>query len=154
MKIRVKLLVLFMLFISTRAYSQGLFVITMNNLDFGDVYIGYSKTVAHTDAGAAKFRTYHTRPGNRNLQITFTLPSSLVYSSYSVPITFGPTTSAYSLTDLPTGRTNFDPQTPLYYYGIRRDINLYIWLGGSVNIPTNVIPGTYTGTITITVVMI
>ena len=142
------------LLISENAFSQSLFINRLNNLDFGDVYIGYSKTVAHNNASAAKFRLYHTRIGNRNVRITFTLPSSLVNGSYNVPITFGSTTSAYSRYDLTTGRTAFNPNTPLTYNNLPRNAYLYIWLGGAITVPTNVIPGIYTATITVTVVII
>ncbi len=142
------------LFIHHNGFSQGLIINTLDNLDFGDVYIGYSSTIGHTDAGAAKFRIDHDLPGNYNLQITFTLPGSLNNGSYSVPIIFGSTTTAYSLTDLPTGRINFDPNTPLTYYKFKRKDNLYIWLGGTINVSTNIIPGLYTSTITVTVVII
>ena len=142
------------LFIHNNGFSQGLIINTLNNLDFGDVYIGYSRTITHTDAGAAKFRIDYDLSGNYNLQITFTLPGSLNNGSYSVPITFGSTTTAYSLTDLPTGRINFDPNTRLTYNKSRRQDNLYIWLGGIINVPTNIIPGLYTATITVTVVII
>ena len=143
------------LFIHNNVFSQSLIINTLNNLDFGDVYIGYSSTITHTDAGAAKFIIDHNmQGGNQELQITFTLPGSFNNGSYSVPITFGSTTTAYSLTDLPTGRINFDPNTPLTYYKFKRKDNLYIWLGGTINVPTNIIPGLYTATITVTVVII
>jgi hypothetical protein len=148
------ILITLFLLISENILSQNLFIVTLNNLDFGDVYIGYPKTVAHTDAGAAKFRIYHTRTGNRNVRITFTLPSSLVNGSYAIPVTFGSTTSAYSRNDLTTGRTAFNPSTPLTYNNLPRNAFLYIWLGGAITITTNVIPGIYTATITVTVVII
>jgi len=146
-------LALFLL-ISENMFSQSLFISRLNNLDFGDVYIGYPKTVAHNDAGAAKFRTYHTLFFSRNIRITFTLPSSLINGSYTVPVTFSSATSAYSRNDLPTGRTAFSPNTPLTYNGLPRNAYLYIWLGGAITVPINVIPGIYTATITVTVVII
>jgi hypothetical protein len=148
------ILIALFLLISENILSQNLFIVTLNNLDFGDVYIGYSKTINHIDAGAAKFRTYHTYFSNRNIRITFTLPSTLVNGSYTIPVTFSSTTSAYSRFDLTTGRTAFNPNTPLTYNSLPRNAYLYIWLGGAITIPTNVIPGIYTATITVTVVII
>lgn len=142
------------LLINENVFSQNLFINTLNNLNFGDVYIGYSQTVLHTDAGAAKFSLYQDISKDANLQITFTLPGSLINGAYSVPITFSSATTAYSLIDLPTGRTTFNPSTPLTYNKLKRNTNLYIWLGGAVNLPTNIIPGIYTATITLTVVKI
>jgi hypothetical protein len=142
------------LFFEDNIFPQDLIINTYNNLDFGDVYIGYSSTISHTDAGAAKFRIDHSLPGNKDLQITFTLPSSLRNGIYSVPILFSSTYSAYSLVDIPTGRTNFNPNVPLMYYKFKRNQFLYTWLGGSINVPTNIVPGIYTATITVTVVII
>ena len=153
-KISSLILIALFLLISENVFSQNLFIFTLNNLDFGDVYIGYPKTVAHTDAGAAKFRIYQNKSKDEDVRITFTLPSSLINGSYTVPITFGSATSAYSLNDLPTGRITFNPNTPLTYLGLKRNTNLYIWLGGAINVPTSSIPGIYTATITVTVVII
>jgi hypothetical protein len=146
------ILIAFFLLTSNTVFSQNVFFFTLNNLDFGDVYIGYSKIVNHTDAGAAKFRTYQNRLNNPNVTITFTLPSTLDNGSYTIPITFGSTTSAYSLTDLPTGRTNFNPNSPLIMR-LSRNRNLYLWLGGSINLPASIIPGIYSSTITVTIVV-
>lgn len=148
------ILIALFLLISENVFSQSLFILTLNNLNFGDVYIGYSKTVTHTNAGAAKFRTYHTYFSNRNIRITFSLPGTLRNGSYTIPISFGSTTSAWSLTDLPTGRTNFNPNNSLTRNNLGRNVSLYIWLGGAITVPTNVIPGIYTATITVTVVII
>ena len=139
--------------INQNVFSQDVFAFTLNNLDFGDVYIGYSKIVNHTDAGAAKFRLYQNRKNNPNINVTFALPGSLVNGTYSVPVTFGSTTSAWSLTDLPTGRTNFNPNTTLRRR-LARNTNLYIWLGGNVIIPVSNIPGVYSGTITVTITVL
>jgi hypothetical protein len=133
-------------------FSQNAFIYTLNNLDFGDVYIGYPKTVNHTDAGAAKFRAYQDRRNNAWILINFTLPSTLNNASYTVPIAFGSTTSAWSLNDLPSGRTNFDPNSFLITR-IRRNDDIFIWLGGSITVPTNCIPGIYSSTITVTMIV-
>jgi hypothetical protein len=141
----------FVCIINGNTFSQSVTAFAENNLSFGDVYMGYSKTVNHLDATAAKFRLVHNFAGNPNFIISFTLPGSLVFNSYNVPISFGAATSAYNTTDSPSGRTSFNPNSPLSAK-ILPNRSFYIWLGGVVNIPTNVIPGTYTGTITVTVV--
>jgi hypothetical protein len=130
--------------------SQGVTAITLNNMDFGDVYIGYSKIIHHTDAGAAKFRMDQKILGNPYVAINFTLPTSLDNGLYSIPVTFSSTTAAWSNTDLPTGRTNFDPTSTLTIRLHRRDY-LYIWLGGNISVPTNSVPGIYSSTIIVTI---
>lgn len=150
-KVFLQILFLFTFYCGT-VYSQNVFFYTLSNLDFGDVFLGYSKTVNHTDVGAAKFQTYQNRANNPFVQITFTLPSALRNGSYSVPITFSSATSAYSTIDSPTGRTNFNPSNALFGR-LSRNTRVYFWLGGSVSVPTNIIPGTYSATITATIVV-
>lgn len=139
--------------INASVFSQDLIINTLNNLDFGDVYIGYSKTVNHADIGAAKFRIDHNIPGNQDLQITFTLPNTLNNGAYSIPITFSSATTAYSIIDNLSGRVNFNPNTTFTYTKFKRKDLLYLWLGGIVNVPTNVVAGVYQSTITVTIVV-
>lgn len=135
------------------AQHQTVIAITENNLDFGDAYIGYSKTLNHTDFGAAKFRMRQTVRGNPWVAVNFVLPNVMVNGAYSVPVIFGPSTTAYSKTDSPAGRTNFNPQSTLTIR-LQRNEYLYIWLGGIINVPTNVLPGVYTTTITVTITIL
>lgn len=136
------------------SYSQKtITIITENDLNFGDAYMGYTTTINHTDAGAAKFRIRQTVLGNPYISATITLPTSLVNGSYSIPVIFGPATTAWSYNDLPAGRINFDPNSPLITR-LQRNDYLYIWLGGVINVPTNIITGVYSSTITITITIL
>lgn len=142
------------LLLTNISYSQRQIEIrTENNLNFGDAYMGYSTTINHTDAGAAKFRIRQTVLGNPYISVTLTLPTALVNGSYSVPVTFASTTSAYSNFDSPAGRINFNPNSPLITR-LQRNNYLFIWLGGVSTVPTNIVPGFYTSTITITVTIL
>jgi len=133
--------------LSVSGYAQ-LYVFKLNDLSFGDVFIGYSSNVSHTDSRAAKFRLHHDYPGNRNIRVSFTLPSNLTYGASSVPITFSSSNSAWSTTDDLVGRTNFNPFSPLLLPKINRQQNVFIWLGASIN-PPGVPYGLYQGTIII-----
>jgi hypothetical protein len=115
--------------------------------------MGYSTTINHTDAGAAKFRIRQTVLGNPYISATLTLPTILVNGSYSIPVIFGSATTAWSNNDLPAGRINFDPNSPLITR-LQRNDYLYIWLGGVINVPTNIITGVYSSTITITITIL
>lgn len=135
-------------------YSQRqIEIITENNLDFGNAYMGYSTTINHTDAGAAKFKVHQTIRGNPYISVTLTLPSAFVNGPYSIPVVFGPATTAYSKMDLIAGRINFDPNTPLTVR-LQRNDYLYVWLGGIINVPTNITTGVYSSTITITITIL
>jgi hypothetical protein len=147
------LAVVFLLF-SDVVYSQReITIITENDLNFGDAYMGYSTTVNHTDAGAAKFRIRQTVSGNPFVSVTLTLPTALLNGAYSIPVIFGPSTTAYSNDDSPAGRINFDPNSPLVTR-LQRNDYLYIWLGGVINVPTNIISGVYSSTITLTITIL
>ena len=136
------------------SYSQKTIeIITENDLNFGDAYMGYTTTINHIDAGAAKFRIRQTVLGNPYISATLTLPTSLVNGSYSIPVIFGPTTTAWSNVDLPAGRINFDPNSPLITR-LQRNNYLYIWLGGVINVPTYIVTGVYSSTITITITIL
>lgn len=135
------------------AQQHTVTAITESNLNFGDAYIGYSKTLNHTDVGAAKFRMRQTVRGNPWVVINFSLPSALVNGAYSVPVIFGSSTTAYSNTDSPAGRTNFDPNSTLTIR-LQRNVFLFIWLGGVLNVPTDIVPGVYSSTITVTITIL
>ena len=150
---RVILSLAFILFCEISYSQRNIEIITQNNLNFGDAYMGYTTTINHTDAGAAKFRIRQTVLGNPYISVTLTLPTVLVNGTYSIPVIFGPATTAWSNIDLPAGRTNFNPNTPLITR-LQRNNYLYIWLGGVINVPTNIITGVYSSTITITVTIL
>ncbi len=145
------LLVLILFFLSSfKSFSQ-VYATKYNDLDFGDVFIGYPADVNHTDATAAKFSFYHFVFFRRDMQITFSLPSALKYQAYSIPIIFDASHSAWSYNDNTHGRTNFNPHSPLYINNVWLLTPIYVWLGGKLNSTTGVSPGTYQGTIIVTV---
>lgn len=145
--------ILIFILLGRSIFSQNITAVTENNLNFGDAYLGYSSTLNHTDAGAAKFVISQRASGNPFIAVDFVLPNSFINGAYNLPVIFGPATSAYSNVDSPSGRTNFNPNTTLTVR-LQRNDRLYIWLGGIINVPTNVIPGVYSSTITLTVTIL
>ena len=133
--------------LSVSGYAQ-LYVFKLNDLSFGDVFIGYPAVVTDTDSRAAKFRFYQDRWRRRNIRVRFTLPANLISGGSSIPITFSSAYSTWSSTDNPGGRTNFNPFSPLLFPNLRRNDDIFIWLGASIS-PTGVPHGLYQGTITI-----
>ncbi len=145
------LLIIFLFFLlSFKSYSQ-VYANKYNDLDFGDVFIGYPAEVNHNDATAAKFSFYHFVFFRRDMQITFSLPSTLNSQGYSIPITFDATHTAWSYNDNTRGRTNFNPHSPLYLNNVWLLTPIYVWLGGKLNSTTGIPPGAYQGTIIVTV---
>jgi|GEM_PF-4165821 len=86
-----------------------------------------------------------------NVRITLALPLTLTNGSNSVNIQFSQSYTSYSYTNSTTGRVYFNPYNPLIIRNLRRGRIVYFWLGGTVQSSSNIIPGTYTGTINITV---
>ena len=148
----VKLQLIFLpafILIVTSIYPQTLTISNLNNLDFGEVFMGYSAEVQQTDPNAEKFSISHTTK-QIDILVQFTLPSALTYQGDTVPITFDYAHSAWSLNDLSYGRTNFDPASQLTINKLKNKDVVYVWLGGVINVPLNISPGTYQGTIVIT----
>ena len=122
-----------------------------NDLSFGDVFIGYSENVDHTDSRAAKFYFYHTKFFRSDILVSFNLPSNLTNGIDNLPIEFGVNNAAWSYRDRTTGRSSFNPNTPYEMRRIFFYFPVYIWLGGTINTNTGLSPGNYNGTITLTI---
>ncbi|MCB9211801.1 MAG: hypothetical protein H6609_20760 [Ignavibacteriales bacterium] len=137
--------------ISTISYSQTIVAYKNNDLSFGDVFIGYSENVEHTDPRAAKFNFYHTKFFFADLLLSFNLPKFLTNGKDKLPIEFDFNHAAWSNRDRTTGRNTINPNTPnelrrLFFY-----LPVYVWLGGKIQTNSTLSPGNYNGTITITI---
>lgn len=142
---------LFLIMLSVSGYSQSIISYKYNDLSFGDVFIGYSRTVEHTDTDAAKFYFYHTKFFRSDILITFNLPKSLSNGKDNLPIKFNSNNAAWSYIDRVNGRRNFDPNTPYELRRIFFYLPNYIWLGGTITTTPDLSPGNYNGTITLTI---
>jgi hypothetical protein len=131
--------------------QQRLFVYKLNDLNFGTVYIGYSKDVPQTDVNAAKFSFYQTWSPSKSLSFSFTLPTNLTNGTNSIPITFDLNHSAWSNIDQISGRTLFDPYTTQTINRSGTNNYYYVWIGAVLNAKNGIPSGTYTGTIIMTV---
>ena len=149
---RIIILILFMIWPAI-SFSQSITIVNYKNLDFGSVFLGYTSDVAHTDPGAAKYSVSES-VGKKNVLYTFTLPANLNNGTYNIPVTYNSAHTAWSMTDLPTGRTNFNPNTSLQINKVNKGDVVYIWLGGILIVPTNVGPGLYQNTITLSVTIL
>lgn len=138
-----------LLLLGTPVYPQYITINHLNDLAFGDVFMGYSAEVQQTDPNSEKFSISHEKRHN-NILVQLTLPAALTSQGYSIPITFDYVHSAWSLNDLGSGRTNFDPYSQLTFNFLGNKQLIYIWLGGIINVPLNIAPGIYQGTIILT----
>jgi hypothetical protein len=122
-----------------------------NDLSFGDVFIGYSENVPHTDSRAAKFYFSHRKFFRSDILVTFNLPPNLTNGIDNLPIIFNADHAAWSYRDRTTGRRTFNPNTPFEMRNIFFYFPVYIWLGGTINTHSGLTPGVYNGTITLTI---
>jgi len=136
---------------SSLSYSQTLQAFLQKDLNFGDVFIGYSEEVSFDDDRAAEFLVFHTSRSARNLLITFDLPNNLTNGTDQLPIVFSRRHAAWS--DSRDGRQRkFNPNNPLERRQVNANRELFIWLGGKINANNNNLSsGKYTGTIILTV---
>ena len=123
-------------------------VSAFQQLNFGNVFPGVNKTVATADLANAG-RLDVTGQASAPVTLSFTLPSTLSSGANTMPIDSysgvrADNTSQTSGIGFIPGASN--PAT-LSAAGA-----LYIWIGARVTPPTTQAQGTYTGTITMTVV--
>ncbi len=144
------ILILFSFVFFTQNLFAQLIITKMNDLNFGDVFIGYSTTVTDLSPNAAKFMLYQGSQARMDLLVSFTLPSFLTNGANSVSVNFS-NYASWSRTDATTGRTYFNPYSTTIINNVRRNRNHYIWLGGVVTSSANILPGLYTGTIILTI---
>lgn len=145
------LLIIF--FIKTNSVLGQVTIQKFSDLNFGDVFIGYSATVLDTDPGALKISFYHTSRVREDFIVTLSLPNSLTNGIDNVPISFS-NYAAWSKTDAITGRTYFNPYSPLQIRKIKPGQKIYLWLGGRITSSSFITPGEYSGTIIITIEVI
>lgn len=120
------------------------------NLQFGTVLPGVPVTVLRTDpAFSGQFQVRGT--ARAPVRVDLTLPAALTGpSGSSLPLLFGAADGGWSTSPSINSATGFDPRTPLTTT-LSTAGRLYLFLGGQVVPPGQLLPGPYSATITITV---
>ncbi len=130
--------------------AQGVAVSRLADLAFGAVITGLPATVLPTDATAGEFLI--SAPNKSVVMMTFVLPTALTGAG-TMPVTFGAGSAGWSLTNLPSGATFFDPHDGAQVTMPAGAKSIYVWLGGSLGTVSQSQPsGNYTGTVTLSVV--
>jgi hypothetical protein len=132
----------------TAVVQQPIAVTKDADLVFGDVFPGLSKTIDVTDAGAAEFEIAGQASANVNL--TFTLPTTLTSGGNSLTVTSW--TGIYNTTNSASSGTTFTPSTSATSSTLSGTGALFVFVGATVSPPVTQAAGTYTGTLTLTVV--
>jgi hypothetical protein len=150
--IKVKFFIIIFTILSfSTIYSQSIVTYKNNDLTFGDVFIGYNETIQTTDERAAKFYFYHTKIFMADLLVTFKLPNYLSNGIDKLPISFISNSGAWAYFDRQSGRTNFNPKSPLEIRRAFFYLPIYLWLGGTISTNSSLSPGIYNGSITLTI---
>ena len=123
----------------------------VQSLTFGSVFPGVPVHILRTDAvhsGQLNIR------GNKNagIQITFTLPANMTGPlGASMPLSYGSTDAGYSNPQNIGTQLPFDPRAP-YTTALDKNGDAIVYLGATASPSVTQRAGSYTATITMTVV--
>jgi Domain of unknown function (DUF4402) len=132
----------------TATVQQPITVTKNNDLSFGNVFPGVTKSIAVTAGGAAKFTV--AGQVSTPVNLTFTLPATLASGGNTLPI--GTWTGEYNTSDSPTGGTSFTPSASATTATLHTDGALYVYVGATASPAAAQVAGSYSGTLALTVV--
>ena len=132
--------------------QRAIRVTSVRSLVFGTVFPGVRRTVLRTDplnSGQLDIRA--TR--NAQVQLIFTLPAVLNGpAGATMPVSFGGNDGGFSATRSVASQVGFDPRVPYVARLSNNSSRASVFLGGSANPIASQRAGSYTGTVTLTVV--
>jgi len=123
------------------------------SLSFGTLLAGVNKSVLRTDpinGGQLDI----SGPKNVQVLLTFTLPASMTGPvGATLPLSFGSTDGGWSPPQQVGTQVSFDPRLP-FTAPLDQNGKVSVYLGGTAKPTANQKAGSYTGTITLTVVVL
>ncbi|MCU0623778.1 MAG: DUF4402 domain-containing protein [Gemmatimonadaceae bacterium] len=121
----------------------------IRNLGFGSLIPGLASAVPPTDpARAAQFDV--RGPAAQQVQLQLALPLSLTGPGGALlPVRYGPSAAAYSLTNAPADAIAFDPALP-FTLSLPASGRVQVYLGGTAVPAPTMTPGRYAAVITLT----
>lgn len=134
---------------ATADVQQPINVAGAADLAFGNVFPGLNKTIAVTDPSAGRWNV--NGQASANVELTFSLPASL--SDGTNPLAIGTYTGHWNNTAAsPSGGTSFTPSGAATSAVLGAAGELYVYIGATVS-PTSTQPaGSYSGSLSMTVV--
>lgn len=137
----------------TAAAQRPLTVQGTRSVAFGALLAGVNKSVLRTDAingGQLDI----SGPKNVQVMLTFTLPSSMTGpAGATLPLSFGSNDGGWSPPQQIGTQIGFDPRVP-FTAPLDQNGKVSVYLGGTAKPAANQKAGSYTGTITLTVVVL
>lgn len=119
-----------------------------SDLDFEQVFPGIDKSVAVTSSKAAKFTILAQASSTINL--TFALPANITSGGHNLPIASW--TARYNSSSTPTGGTDFTPSASITPVTVAAGGEVYLFIGATAQPTYAQASGSYSGTLTLTVV--
>jgi spore coat protein U-like protein len=132
----------------TATVQQPVTVTKNNDLSFGNVFPGLNKSIAVTAGGAAKFTV--AGQASTPVNLTFSLPATISSSGNTLPISTW--TGHFRDVDQPTGGTSFTPSTSATAATLSASGGLFVYVGATAEPGSAQPAGSYSGTMTMTVV--
>lgn len=132
----------------TADVQQPLAVTKTNDLAFGSVFPGLTKSVAVTDASAAAF----TVQGQAGASVNLAFSTPTILTSGGSSLTIGTWSARRNSTNSSAAGTDFTPSATATSAALSGSGFLYVFVGATVQPTTGQTAGSYSGTLTMTVV--
>ena len=132
----------------TASVQQPLTVTKSTDLAFGSVFPGLNKTVAVGDAGAASFSV--SGQAGASVNLTFTAPATIANGGSTLPIASW--TGRWNTTNSAASGTDFTPSGSATSATLSGSGAIYVFVGATAQPSSSQAAGSYSGTLTLTVV--
>ena len=132
----------------TATVQQPITVTKNNDLSFGSVFPGLDKPIAVTAGGAAKFTV--AGQASTPVNLTFTLPATIANGGNTLPIASW--TGHHATTDVTSGGTTFTPSASATAATLSGTGGLFVYVGETAQPTVTQAGGSYSGSMTMTVV--
>ena len=132
----------------TASVQQPLTVTKSSDLAFGSVFPGLNKTVAVGDAGAASFSV--SGQAGANVNLTFTAPATIANGGNTLPIASW--AGRWNTTNSAASGTDFTPSGSATSATLSGGGAIYVFVGATAQPSVSQAAGSYSGTLTLTVV--
>ena len=132
----------------TATVQQPITVTKNSDLSFGNVFPGVNKSVAVTSSGAAKFTV--AGQASTPVNLTFTVPATI--ASGGNTLTLSTWSGHYAGTDVTSGGTTFTPSASATNATLSSSGALYVYVGATAEPTSTQAAGSYSGSMTMTVV--